>query len=228
MRECCRQAQAGVVSNSTKKIHQTWPTPFSRALYKVPLPSLSLSLLPFPQLSELRIFQRRRRQRRTASPFPPCLAVACAGLLALHCSRQKYGVHFRVGKKEGERREGPVGWRRTDGRLFACFVPACPPHCLPGVCVKISLVQDNKHRFATKGGEGKCWGRDELKRNFLNEATGRASGPPPPSVMAVRQAAAADFAAAAVVWTDGRDGRGRTAWPSWLATRIMVTVGQPQ
>ena len=30
--ECCRQAQAGVVSNSTNKIHQTWPRPFSRAL----------------------------------------------------------------------------------------------------------------------------------------------------------------------------------------------------
>ena len=126
-----------------------------------------------------------------------------------------------MGKKEGERREGPVGWRRTDGRLFACFVPACPPHCLPGVGVKISLVQDNEHRFAMKVGEEKCCGRGKLKHNFFNEATGRAA------VMAVRQAAAADFAAAAVVWTDGR-GRGRTAWPSWLATRIMVTVGQPQ
>ena len=31
--ECCRQARAGVVSNSTNKIHQTWPKPFSRALY---------------------------------------------------------------------------------------------------------------------------------------------------------------------------------------------------
>ena len=30
--ECCGQAQAGVVSNSRDKIHQTWPKPFSRAL----------------------------------------------------------------------------------------------------------------------------------------------------------------------------------------------------
>ena len=33
LRECCRQAQAGVVSNSKNKIHQTWQEPFSRALY---------------------------------------------------------------------------------------------------------------------------------------------------------------------------------------------------
>ena len=33
MRECCRQSQAEVVSNSRNKIHQTWGPPFSRALY---------------------------------------------------------------------------------------------------------------------------------------------------------------------------------------------------
>ena len=33
LRECCRQSQAEVVSNSRKKIHQTWGPPFSRALY---------------------------------------------------------------------------------------------------------------------------------------------------------------------------------------------------
>ena len=31
--ECFRQAQAEVVSNSKSKIHQTWPMPFSQALY---------------------------------------------------------------------------------------------------------------------------------------------------------------------------------------------------
>ena len=33
MRECCRQSQAEVASNSSNKIHQTWGPPFSRALY---------------------------------------------------------------------------------------------------------------------------------------------------------------------------------------------------
>ena len=32
--ECFRQVQAAVVSKSSNKIHQTWPKPFSRALYK--------------------------------------------------------------------------------------------------------------------------------------------------------------------------------------------------
>ena len=32
LRECCRQAQAEVISNSSNEIHQTWPKPFSRAL----------------------------------------------------------------------------------------------------------------------------------------------------------------------------------------------------
>ena len=31
--ECCRQSQAGVVSNSLNKIHQAWGPPFSQALY---------------------------------------------------------------------------------------------------------------------------------------------------------------------------------------------------
>ena len=39
MRECCRQSQAEVVSNSSNRIHQTWGPPFSRALH------LSLSLV---------------------------------------------------------------------------------------------------------------------------------------------------------------------------------------
>ena len=33
LRECCRQGQAEVVSDSRNKIHQTWGPPFSRALY---------------------------------------------------------------------------------------------------------------------------------------------------------------------------------------------------
>ena len=32
-RECSRQVQAEVVSNSSNKIHQTWPKPFSQPLY---------------------------------------------------------------------------------------------------------------------------------------------------------------------------------------------------
>ena len=31
--QCCRQGQTEVVSNSSNKIHQTWGTPFSRALW---------------------------------------------------------------------------------------------------------------------------------------------------------------------------------------------------
>ena len=33
LRECSRQVEAEVVSNSSNKIHQTWGPPFSRALY---------------------------------------------------------------------------------------------------------------------------------------------------------------------------------------------------
>ena len=33
LRECFRQRQAEVVSNTRNKIHQTWGPPFSRALY---------------------------------------------------------------------------------------------------------------------------------------------------------------------------------------------------
>ena len=33
LRECCRQGQADVVSNSSNNIHQTWGPPFSRALW---------------------------------------------------------------------------------------------------------------------------------------------------------------------------------------------------
>ena len=33
LREYCRQIQAGLVSKSSNKIHQTWGPPFSRALY---------------------------------------------------------------------------------------------------------------------------------------------------------------------------------------------------
>ena len=32
LRDCCRQAQAEVGSNSRNKIHPTWPKPFSHAL----------------------------------------------------------------------------------------------------------------------------------------------------------------------------------------------------
>ena len=41
LRECCRQSQAEVVSNSRNKIHQTWGPgpPFSRALYVTGLKS---------------------------------------------------------------------------------------------------------------------------------------------------------------------------------------------
>ena len=33
MRECCRQVEAEVLSNSRNKIHQTWGLPYSGALY---------------------------------------------------------------------------------------------------------------------------------------------------------------------------------------------------
>ena len=33
LRECCRQSQAEITSKSINKSHQTWGTPFSRALY---------------------------------------------------------------------------------------------------------------------------------------------------------------------------------------------------
>ena len=36
-KECCRQAQAEVGSNSKTKILETWPKPFSRALYVMTL-----------------------------------------------------------------------------------------------------------------------------------------------------------------------------------------------
>ena len=34
LRECCRQVEAEVVSNSRNKIHQTWERPFRDSLYK--------------------------------------------------------------------------------------------------------------------------------------------------------------------------------------------------
>ena len=33
LRECCRQVEAEVLSNSRNKIHQTWCLPYTRALY---------------------------------------------------------------------------------------------------------------------------------------------------------------------------------------------------
>ena len=33
LRELCRQGQAGMISNSSNKVHQTWDLPFSRVLY---------------------------------------------------------------------------------------------------------------------------------------------------------------------------------------------------
>ena len=36
LRECCRQCQAEVVSNSTNKFPQPWVLPFSRAMYIAP------------------------------------------------------------------------------------------------------------------------------------------------------------------------------------------------
>ena len=35
LRECCRQCQAEVVSNSSNKVHQTWGLPVSLALYNI-------------------------------------------------------------------------------------------------------------------------------------------------------------------------------------------------
>ena len=35
LRECCRKVEAEEVSNSRKKIHQTWERPFRGALYKI-------------------------------------------------------------------------------------------------------------------------------------------------------------------------------------------------
>ena len=47
LRECCRQVEAEVVSNSSNKIHQTWEGPYSRALY---IPRRKLSSEPDPSM----------------------------------------------------------------------------------------------------------------------------------------------------------------------------------
>ena len=48
LRECCRQVEAEVVSNSKNKIHQTWGPPFRRALYYCPCSSLKSIFITAP------------------------------------------------------------------------------------------------------------------------------------------------------------------------------------
>ena len=66
LRECCRRCQHEVVSNYSIKIHQTWGTPFSRALYI----RLQHNFRVFPSVrvaytlvSEIILYCRRCRRR---------------------------------------------------------------------------------------------------------------------------------------------------------------------
>ena len=74
-RKYCRQAEAKMVSNSNKKIHQTWPIPFSRALYMFLLCMLSHIITTLRRkvffTPSLRSFSSWKRSVLTFLAFPP-------------------------------------------------------------------------------------------------------------------------------------------------------------
>ena len=66
MRECCRQVEAGVISNSRNKIHQTWYINFSRSLYSLPSPVVPS--MTFFILNSVEVVSWRTRGK-LSSPF---------------------------------------------------------------------------------------------------------------------------------------------------------------
>ena len=120
LRECSRQVEAEVVSNSSSQLHQTWGPWISRSLYFQPTTLPDVNLFDnFPRLVGHQLEELAARDARLAArPVPGSLAEVVVGrsrgnAVILGCKRKLFRLL-----------ESSFLWpKRSDTACFPLFLP---------------------------------------------------------------------------------------------------------